>query len=165
MNDGSIHNLNGLLCLLCLLWFTKHVMHRHTYKTRQGKWWEGPVDSWHLLFHEQMFVFMSVNKTRVQLNEANEEAPHLALRAKWTVRGATERTQWETVFYKIVRREVLIRVKTNMLGKADWRKWLKLLDDNGIFCFFNFINTFKWLRQEPVWAKGNISNKHHTPPS
>lgn len=40
-----------------------------------------------LLFHQQVFVFMSINKTRVQHNEANEEASHLALVALLSVSG------------------------------------------------------------------------------
>lgn len=53
--------------------------HPHAYAVRQRKQWEGTIDNWHLFFHKRVFVFMSIKKTRIQLNEANEEAPHLAL--------------------------------------------------------------------------------------
>lgn len=50
-----------------------------THTPTHKKQWEGTIDIWHLFFHKQVFVFMSIKKTRIQLNEANEEAPHLAL--------------------------------------------------------------------------------------
>lgn len=60
MNEGSIQSLiHHLLALI------------HKTHTRQRQQGEGTADNWQLLFHEQVFVFMSINETRVQLNEAN----------------------------------------------------------------------------------------------
>ena len=52
--------------------------HTHTHTQGREKMGEGTEDNWQSFFHEQVFVFMSINKTRVELNEANEEAPRLA---------------------------------------------------------------------------------------
>lgn len=71
MNEGSILSLNHPSVAVRV--------HTHTHTRKTRKQGVETVDYWQLLFHEQVFVFMSINKTRVQLNEANEEAPHLAL--------------------------------------------------------------------------------------
>lgn len=71
MNEGSIQSMShpsvGPIHETCT---------RTQRSENQG---EGTLDNWQLLFHEQLFVLMSINKTGVQLNEANEEAPHSAL--------------------------------------------------------------------------------------
>lgn len=70
--------------------------HRHTYThtftVALEKQREGTADNWQLLFQEQVFVFMSIKETRVQLNEANEKAPHLALVVQQSVSGRAKHT-------------------------------------------------------------------------
>lgn len=70
MNDRSIQSMN-----LQSVGSQLQSTHTHTPKQKHGVETE---DYWQLLFHEQVFVFMSINKTGVQHNEANEEAHHLA---------------------------------------------------------------------------------------
>lgn len=99
-----------------------HKTHAHTeYTARQRTQREGTEENRQLLFHEQVFVFMLINETRIQLNEANEEEPHLALLVEQSVSGGTKHTHIHAhtrIFDAHIE-------KNGVLWSLEWKSWFE----------------------------------------